>query len=85
MRLVRQIMLGILLYENEEMCLEVFGKISLSTKLQTFKESLRLFISHFLMKNISAADNLQKQSALLKKRVELIDKMLSSRETRFIF
>jgi nucleolar MIF4G domain-containing protein 1 len=85
MRLVRQIMLGILLHENEEMCLKVFEKISLSTKLQTFKESLRLFISHFLMKNISAANNLQEQSALLKKRVELIDKMLSSRETRFIF
>jgi len=78
-------MLGILLHENEEMCLKVFEKISLSTKLQTFKESLRLFISHFLMKNISAANNLQEQSALLKKRVELIDKMLSSRETRFIF
>jgi len=77
--------LGILLHENEEACFEVFGKISLSTKLHTFKESLRLFISHFLMKNISATENLQQQSALLKKRVEVIDKMLSSRETRFIF
>ncbi|KYN32983.1 Nucleolar MIF4G domain-containing protein 1 [Trachymyrmex septentrionalis] len=85
MRLVRQIMLGILLHENEEACLEVFGKISLSPKLQTFRESLRLFINHFLVKNVCAAENLQEHSKLLKKRAGLIDKLLSTRESKFIF
>ncbi|XP_026825309.1 nucleolar MIF4G domain-containing protein 1 homolog isoform X2 [Ooceraea biroi] len=87
MRLVRQIMLGILLHEDEGACLEVFERISLSTKLQAFKESLRLFINHFLVKNISTAENLQEQSALLKKRAELIDNILSrqNRETKCIF
>lgn len=85
MRLIRQIMLGILLHENEEACLEVFGRISLSPKLQTFRESLRLFISHFLLKNISAAENLQERSELLKKRAELVDKMLTTRESKLIF
>ncbi|XP_012235788.2 nucleolar MIF4G domain-containing protein 1 [Linepithema humile] len=85
MRLIRQIMLGILLHENEEACLEVFGRISLSPKLQTFRESLRLFISHFLLKNVSAAENLQEQSELLKKRAEWVDKMLSTRESKLIF
>ncbi|XP_018405133.1 PREDICTED: nucleolar MIF4G domain-containing protein 1 homolog [Cyphomyrmex costatus] len=85
MRLVRQIMLGILLHENEEACLEVFGKISLSPKLQTFRESLRLFINHFLVKNICAAENLQEHSELLKKRAELINKLLSTRESKLIF
>ncbi|KAG5320029.1 NOM1 protein, partial [Acromyrmex heyeri] len=85
MRLVRQIMLGILLHENEEACLEVFGKISLSPKLQTFRESLRLFISHFLVKNVCAAENLQEHSELLKKRAGLVDKLLSTRESKLIF
>ncbi|XP_018378058.1 PREDICTED: nucleolar MIF4G domain-containing protein 1 homolog isoform X2 [Trachymyrmex cornetzi] len=85
MRLVRQIMLGILLHENEEACLEVFAKISLSPKLQTFRESLRLFINHFLVKNICAAENLQEHSELLKKRAGLVDKLLSTRESKLIF
>ncbi|XP_070523734.1 nucleolar MIF4G domain-containing protein 1 homolog isoform X2 [Cardiocondyla obscurior] len=85
MRLVRQIMLGILLHENEEACLEVFGRISLSPKLQTFRESLRLFINHFLVKNICASENLQEHSELLKKRAELVDKLLSTRESKLIF
>lgn len=85
MRLIRQIMLGILLHENEDACLEVFGRISLSPKLQTFRESLRLFINHFLVRNVSAVENLQKQSELLNKRAEWVDKILSSRESKFIF
>lgn len=85
MRLIRQIMLGILLHENEEACLEVFSRISLSPKLQTFRESLRLFINHFLVKNIDATENMQKQSELLKKRAEWVDKMLSTRESKLIF
>ncbi|XP_029178156.1 nucleolar MIF4G domain-containing protein 1 [Nylanderia fulva] len=85
MRLIRQVMLGILLHENEDACLEVFGKISLSPKLQTFRESLRLFINHFLVKNVSAVENLQKQSELLNKRAEWVDKILSTRESKFVF
>ncbi|EFN89915.1 nucleolar MIF4G domain-containing protein 1 homolog [Harpegnathos saltator] len=85
MRLVRQIMLGILLHENGEACLEVFQRISLSPKLQTFRESLRLFISHFLVKNIYAAENLQKQSTLLQKRTELVDQILNARDSKVIF
>lgn len=85
MRLVRRIILGILLHENEEACLDVFGRISLSPKLQNFRESLRLFISHFLLKNISAVEDLQEQSELLKKRAEWVDKVLSTRESKLIF
>ncbi|TGZ53119.1 nucleolar MIF4G domain-containing protein 1 [Temnothorax longispinosus] len=85
MRLVRQIMLGILLHENEEACLEVFGRISLSPKLQTFRESLRLFINHFLVKNICASENLQEHSELLMNRARLVDKLLSTRESKLIF
>lgn len=85
MRLVRQIILGILLHENEEACLEVFGRISLSPKLQTFRESLRLFINHFLVKNICISENLQEHRELLKKRAGCVDKLLSTRESKLIF
>jgi len=85
MRLIRQIMLGILLHENEEACLDVFGRISLSPKLQTFRESLRLFINHFLVKNIDTTENMQQQSELLKKRAGIVDKILSTRESKLIF
>lgn len=85
MRLMRQIMLGILLHENEEACLEVFGRISLSSKLQTFRESLRLFINHFLIKNICATENMQERNTLLQKRAEWIDKVLSARESKVVF
>lgn len=87
MRLVRQIMLGILLHENEEACLEVFGRVSLSPKLQTFRESLRLFINHFLVKNMCSTENnaLKEQGALLKRRAELIDKLLHTRESKIMF
>lgn len=85
MRLVRQIMLGILLHKNEEACFEVFSRISFSPKLQTFRESLRLFINHFLIKNISTVENLQEQSKLLKTRAEHVDKILSTRDSKSVF
>ncbi|XP_011868347.1 PREDICTED: nucleolar MIF4G domain-containing protein 1 [Vollenhovia emeryi] len=85
MRLVRQVMLGILLHENEEACLEVFARISLSPKLQTFRDSLRLFINHFLVKNMCASENLQERSELLTKRAGCVDKLLSTRESKLIF
>lgn len=84
MRLVRQIMLGILLHKNEETCFEVFSRISFSPNLQTFRESLRLFINHFLIKNISV-ENLQEQGELLKTRAEHVDKILSIQDSKSIF
>lgn len=85
MRLLRQTILGILLHENEEACYQVFERVSMSPQLHSFRESLRLFISHFLLKNINSSDALNEKEALLKKRAEAVDKILISRGSMQIF
>ncbi|XP_060812647.1 nucleolar MIF4G domain-containing protein 1 homolog [Bombus pascuorum] len=76
MKFLRQIMLGILLHENEQACIQVFERISVSPHLQTFRESLRLFINCFLVKNIDSYNILDKQKTMLKERAEFVDKLL---------
>lgn len=85
MKLVRQIIIGILLHKNEEECLHVFEKISLSPKLQTFRESLRLFINHFLIRNIEACKVMEEESALIKQRGQQVEKILLTRECKILF
>ncbi|KAF3422572.1 hypothetical protein E2986_02446 [Frieseomelitta varia] len=75
-KFLEQIILGILLHENEQACLQVFERISVSSQLQTFRESLRLFINCFLIKNIHSYDILDEQRIILKERIELVDKLL---------
>lgn len=76
MKFLEQIILGILLHENKQACLQVFERISVSSQLQTFRESLRLFVNCFLIKNIHSYDILDDQRTMLKERIELIDKLL---------
>lgn len=76
MKFLRQIILGILLYENEQACIQVFERISVPPQLQTFRESLRLFINCFLVKNIHSYNILDKQKTMLKERTEFVDKLL---------
>lgn len=76
MKFLEQIILGILLHENKQACLQVFERISVSSQLQTFRESLRLFINCFLIKNIHSYDILDEQRTMLKERIELVDKLL---------
>lgn len=85
MKLVRQIIIGILLSKNEEECLQVFEKISLSPKLQTFRESLRLFINHFLIRNIESCKVMEAESVLIKQRAQQVDKILLTRECKILF
>ncbi|KAK0090494.1 hypothetical protein PV325_013400 [Microctonus aethiopoides] len=85
MRLIRQIMLGILLHDNTEACLQVFERISLSTQLQTLRDGLRLFISHFLIKNADSKSLPENEVEKLRKRAELVDKILLSRASKIIF
>ncbi|KZC07820.1 Nucleolar MIF4G domain-containing protein 1 [Dufourea novaeangliae] len=77
MKLLRQIVLGVLLHKNEQTCLEVFEKISISPRLQPFREGLRLFINYFVIKNIDSASMLEEKKIILKRRVEMADKILS--------
>ncbi|CAL7948106.1 unnamed protein product [Xylocopa violacea] len=85
MQFLRQILLGILGHKNELACIQVFERISVSPQLQTFRESLRLFINCFLVKNVDSCSILDKHSVMLKKRAESVDKILISHGSKVVF
>lgn len=83
LRFVRQIMLGILL-GKEETCKHIFTRIAPSTKLSAFKDSIRLFIRHFLLEKgskVVSGDQLQ----ILKKRINLVDRCMEMYDSRIKF
>lgn len=79
LRFIRQILLGILLHENTETCLEVFEKVAISDKLKTFRDSLRLFIHHFLLKNLKEGAVPENQKNKLESRAQLVEKLLNKK------
>lgn len=85
MKFLKQIISEILMHENEKACLRVFERISVSPQLQTFRESLRLFINCFLIKNIDSSSIPNEQKLTLKKRVEFVDKMLILHGSKVMF
>ncbi|XP_076183118.1 nucleolar MIF4G domain-containing protein 1 [Ptiloglossa arizonensis] len=85
MKFLRQIILGILLHKNEQACLQVFKRVSISPQLQTFRESLRLFINCFLIKNIDLTGVKDDNEILLTRRAELVDKILILDGAKVIF
>ncbi|XP_077290813.1 nucleolar MIF4G domain-containing protein 1 homolog isoform X2 [Arctopsyche grandis] len=80
LRLMRQILLGVMLHKEPQTILEVFQRIAVSPKLHLFRESLRLFISHFLLKNSNKKENVlsEEQIVLLKERASAVDRILQS-------
>lgn len=84
LRLVRQIFLGILLGKEME-CQQVFKRIAPSMKLNNFKDSIRLFMHHFLLKGTNTNEIPKEQLQLLKKRITLVDKTLSFSDTKLRF
>lgn len=88
---LRQTLIGILIQDDFENLQLIFMKLGSSNKFSLFRESLKLFLLHFLFKNMNNEnDNLagKKSKALsglsaeklqlLKTRVELIDKVMMS-------
>ncbi|KXJ80228.1 hypothetical protein RP20_CCG026158 [Aedes albopictus] len=85
LRVVRQIMLGILLLEDENKCLQVFNRIAPSFKLKGFKDSLRLFLHHFLLKGSDKSSVPEEQLQLLQQRIRMADRMLDTSDSRVQF
>ncbi|XP_015512025.2 nucleolar MIF4G domain-containing protein 1 isoform X1 [Neodiprion lecontei] len=85
LKLVRQIMLGILLHENTDACTQVFERISLSPQLQNFREGLRLFIRHFLLKNIKVGIIPEAEMVKLKERAEIAENTLTKHGVKTVF
>nr|CAD7598339.1 unnamed protein product [Timema genevievae] len=78
-RFLRQVLLGVLLCSSEEVCVEVFQRTAQSAKLRMFRESLRLFIHHFLLRNTATLPANDVQT--LEKRAKIADKILSLQES----
>ncbi|XP_062562830.1 nucleolar MIF4G domain-containing protein 1 homolog [Armigeres subalbatus] len=85
LRVVRQIMLGVLLLEDENKCLQVFNRIAPSQKLKAFKDSLRLFLHHFLLKGSDKSRVAEVQLQLLQQRIRMADRMLDTSDSRVQF
>ncbi len=64
-----------LLDASEESKAKIFGVVAAATKLRTFRESLRLFMHHFMLKD-KKLDNVGKRN--LKKKVEAAEAALMS-------
>ncbi|XP_017771017.1 PREDICTED: nucleolar MIF4G domain-containing protein 1 homolog [Nicrophorus vespilloides] len=82
LRFMRQILIGILLFEDVEQMKEVFTNVAQSEKLKMFRESLRLFVHHFLLKNIKSDAVDDSQRSLLEERASIVEKILTVNERR---
>lgn len=82
-KLVKQITLGLLLAEDEVFA-NAFNRIASGTKLSNFKDSIKLFIHHFLLRNQKVEEKLSpEESGLLRKRIKLVDEILGNRGVKF--
>lgn len=80
-RFLRQV-LSKLLKENEpEELVIIFGKISGIPKLGMLREGLKLFISHFLLKNAQTQGPAE-QAALLTERAQVATRAMEAREAK---
>ncbi|KAL1497289.1 hypothetical protein ABEB36_008279 [Hypothenemus hampei] len=82
LRLIRQILLGVLLHEDLEAVEGVFKNVALSDKLKMFRESLRLFIHHFLLRNLKEGMVSEEQKLRLESRAKMVEKILTVKETK---
>lgn len=85
LRFLRQVLIGILISDNPETCQGVFEKVGTSDDAKTFAERLKLFIQHCLVQSLNSDSIPDKQRALLKERIGLVEKVLnvSKRKMRF--
>lgn len=84
---MRQILLAIIMNANLEASLEVFHRISKPPKLHMFRESLKLFIQHFLIKSAGKKNNIlsDDEMATLKARAVEVEKILTMYESKLRF
>lgn len=76
--LMKEICKGLLLSSEEQNLYEAFERLAKNSKLQQFKQSLRLFLQHFLLKEQKTTLKLSEEEMdLLQRRVEYVDKLLA--------
>ncbi|XP_053569798.1 nucleolar MIF4G domain-containing protein 1 [Bombina bombina] len=78
---LRQVLYKLLMETDVEDLLPVFVKVSENPKLGMLREGLKLFITHFLVKNIRAQKSTE-EAELLSQRADLAVKALQAKENR---
>lgn len=85
LKFLKKVLTGVLMQNEVENLQEIFVKPAMSEKLGLFRESLRLFLSHFMLQStITTTDGSIVQSKLsptelkaLKERVKIAEKCMS--------
>ncbi|KAM8710450.1 hypothetical protein ACLKA7_017120 [Drosophila subpalustris] len=72
---MREIMLRLLLASDESQVYQAFERIAKNSKLQQFKQSIRLFMQHFMLDKLE--EHKEEDQIVLKQRIEYLDKMLA--------
>ncbi|KAI8038968.1 nucleolar MIF4G domain-containing protein 1 homolog [Drosophila gunungcola] len=76
---MKEVMVRLLLSPDEREVYQTFERVAKNSKLQQFKQSVRLFLQHFLLKS-DQLDKLklkEEEQQLLQQRVDHLDKMLA--------
>ncbi|XP_067864329.1 nucleolar MIF4G domain-containing protein 1 [Heptranchias perlo] len=79
-RFLRQVLHKLLVDTEPEELITIFQRISGIPKLAMLREGLKLFITHFLLKNASSMGT-SEQANLLKERVDIAEKALQTKDT----
>ncbi|GFU07060.1 nucleolar MIF4G domain-containing protein 1 [Nephila pilipes] len=79
-RFFRKILLAVLLDEHEENCARAFSRISKSDNLKLLRESLKLFMRHFVLRNKSKLE--PEVASKLEARIVLAENVLNSSKKR---
>uniref|UniRef100_A0AAR5QBH3 MI domain-containing protein n=1 Tax=Dendroctonus ponderosae TaxID=77166 RepID=A0AAR5QBH3_DENPD len=82
LRLIRQILLGILMHSDVEAVQGVFTNVAMSDKLKMFRKSMRLFIHHFLLRNLKEGAVPEQEKHLLETRAKMVEKILTVKESK---
>ncbi|XP_033924035.1 nucleolar MIF4G domain-containing protein 1 [Melopsittacus undulatus] len=80
-RFLRQVLSMLLIKTDAEDLCDIFVRISDNPKLGMLREGLKLFLTHFLLKNVEAQKSAE-EASLLKEKVELATKALQAKESK---
>ncbi|XP_021243758.1 nucleolar MIF4G domain-containing protein 1 [Numida meleagris] len=81
-RFLRQVLSMLLVKTDDDDINDIFGRISDNPKLGMLREGLKLFLTHFLLKNAQVQNN-DEEAGLLKERAELASRALQAKESKF--
>ncbi|XP_061878076.1 nucleolar MIF4G domain-containing protein 1 [Entelurus aequoreus] len=80
-RFLRQVLTRLLKDSEPEELVSIFARISGIPNLGMLREGLKLFISHFLLKNVPSQDS-EEQAAMLSERAHIATKAMEAKEVK---